>query len=460
MFIFPNNKKTFWNWWLLAAAIYLIFAAVVTWHYGVNFLMPLGDDTSHHIKLAENLIKYKTFSLDGLDLNKNLSLPLKPTNFLTPGYALWLALIYLIFKSFAPAIFIGALVFAFSVPLTYFLAREIIKNDRVAFWSAFVFMLEPLSIYHSSLIFTEQLFVPIFLAACYGFIKYLNTGNRKFVFGSLLIFSLLTLIRPIIFYLLPLLSVIVFIKEYKISWRRAAISSLLSLIIAYSLVGGWLIRNKIVLNTWQISSNQGAILVAHYNVLNRDLKKQANYVEPAFPNVGGLDTLSVEYNKVVGGFALKQIFNNKLNYLKIYSGYALSFFVRSGYDNIVSQLIGWPALNGNLRTILTLKFLNGDIFGAVRLFLQAPATIWITFAGTFFWLAISVLAAIGFFNLVRRKSEVDRFLIFYCGFLIIYFALVSSIFSVARYRLPVNPFIFMFASSGFLYLKKLIKKND
>jgi len=453
----PENKKIFLKWWLLAIIIYLLFSIIATWHYGVNFLMPFNDDTAHHIQLAKNLINYGVFSLDGLS-GKYETLPPKPTNFLAPGYAFWLAFIFLIFKSFIPAIFIGALIFAISVPFAYLLAEGISGSKKVAFWSALIFMIEPLSIYHSGLLFTEQLFTPLFLFACFGFIKYLKRNNRGLLFLSLIIFSAATLVRPIIFYLLPILVLIVILKELKISRKNAFRFGLLSLAVVYSLVGLWLIRNKMVLNTWQISSNQGAILMAHYDVLNRDLKKQANYVEPAFPNVGGLDALSMEYNKIVGGFALKQILNNKLSYLKIYSGYTLSFFIRSGYDNVTSQLTGWPALNGSLRTALTLDLLNGNIFQAIRFLFKAPATIWITLAGTLFWLAISILAAIGFFDLVRRKPGVDRFLIFYCGFLIVYFALVSSIFSVARYRLPINPFIFIFAVSEFYFLKEKLQQ--
>ncbi|MDO8676899.1 MAG: glycosyltransferase family 39 protein [Candidatus Azambacteria bacterium] len=453
-----ENKKIFLRWWLVAALIYLAFSGAAVWFYGADFLMPANDDSAHHIKLAENLVKYKTFSLDGLYSAEEPRPPLKPTNFLAPGYAFWLVLIYIFFKSFIPAIFIGAAIFAISIPLTYFLAKEITAGEKIAFWSALVFMVEPLSIYHSGFLLTEQIFVPLFLAGAYWFIKYFKNNDLKILAVSLVVFSFATLVRPIIFYFLPMLILAVILKELKISFKRALKFGLISLVLAYSITGLWLIRNKIVLNTWQISGNQGAILAAHYDVLSRDLKKQANYIEPAFPNVGGLDTFSVEYNKIVGEFALKQILNNKLDYLKIYSGYTLFFFIRSGYDNIVSQLTGLPALNGNLRTALTLKLLNGDIFGAVLLFFQAPATIWITFVGAFFWLAASISAAIGFFDLARKKFGINNFLIFYCGFLIIYFALVSSIFSVARYRLPVNPFIFIFAVSGVYFLKNKLRQ--
>src|SRR3989344_3822001 len=110
--------NVFWRWWLAAALLYLIFAGIVTYFYGTGFLMPLNDDTGHHIRLAKNLIDYGVFSLDGLDGQRSIISP-RPTNFLTPGYAFWLAFIYIIFKSFTPAIFVGVLIFTLSVPLTY-----------------------------------------------------------------------------------------------------------------------------------------------------------------------------------------------------------------------------------------------------------------------------------------------------------------------------------------------------
>ena len=234
MHISKDSKKIFLRWWLIAAAIYLIFSIVVTWHYGAAFLMPLNDDTGHHVQLAKNLINYGTFSLDGLD-GKYDVIPPRPTNFLTPGYALWLVLIYIIFKSFTPAIFLGALFFALSVPLAYFLAKEVTDSNKISFWSALLFMVEPLSIYHSSLMFTEQIFVPVFLAATYLFIKYLKTTDKSFLASSLLLFSASTLIRPVIFYFLPVLVLIIFLKESRISWRRAMVLGFGSLFLAYSL---------------------------------------------------------------------------------------------------------------------------------------------------------------------------------------------------------------------------------
>ena len=415
-----ENKKVFFKWWLAAALLYLIFAGVITYFYGTGFLMPLGDDTGHHIRLAKNLIDYGVFSLDGLD-SKHSTIPLRPTNFLTPGYAFWLAFIYIIFKSFTPAIFIGVLIFALSVPLTYFLAEEIINNKKIAFWATLIFMFEPLSIYHSGLLFTEQLFVPIFLVAVYFFIAHLRRDNKKFLAASLLLFSVSVLIRPIIFYFLPVLILINIFKEAKTSWCKALIMGIVLAVLAYSVAGVWVIRNKIILNTWQISSNQGAILVSHYGLVARKLEK-SSFDLPSFAYES--NNFLTEYNNNLGKAALKELAKNKLAYLEVKFSYLPVFFLTNGYNNLFSRLTG-----------------RSENF--------------VFLIGVLIWVVISLLGLIGLWRLFMsdRKTQV-----IFAVFLILYFALIASPIVTSRYRLPLNPFIFIFAVSGFYFLRDKIKQ--
>lgn len=383
--------------------------------------MPLNDDTGHHIRLAKNLIDYGVFSLDGLDGQHSI-IPPRPTNFLTPGYAFWLAFIYIIFKSFLPAIFIGVLIFAFSVPLTYFLAKEIAGSEKIAFWAALIFMIEPLSVYHSGLMFTEQLFVPIFLSATYFFIAYIRRGSKKFLAASLLLFSVSVLIRPIIFYFLPVLILINIFKEARISWRGALITGLASAILAYSTTGVWIIRNKIVLDTWQISSNQGAILVSHYGMVARKLKK-SSFDLPYFAYES--NNFSTEYNNNLGKAALKELIKDKWTYLEVKFSYLPVFFLTNGYNNMFNRLTGRP---------------ENFIF----------------LIGALIWAVMSFLGLVGLRRLLisARKAQVA-----FVALLILYFAFIASPIVTSRYRLPLNPFILIFAVSGFLYLKQLIRKN-
>ncbi len=452
MFTLKSDRKIFLKWWLLAAIIYLLFSIIVTWHYGVNFLMPLSDDTVHHIQLAKNLINYGTFSLDGLS-GKYETLPPKPTNFLTPGYALWLALIYLIFHSFTPAIFIGALIFALAVPLTYFLAEEIVDNKKISFWTAAIFMFEPLSIYHSGLLFTEQIFVPLFLFGIYCFVKYIKSGNLKFLSGSLIAFSVATLVRPILFYFLPLLVLIVVFKELKISWRRAAVLGALSVFLIYSFAGTWIIRNKIVLNTWQISSNQGAICCYHYELLMRNSGKVPTSPKEISDNQ---DAFSVNYNKQLEKFAVGEILNHKVEYLKLRLAYLPLFFVSNGYDNIVKRFTSTPGLDKYFRSDLVLAFLKGN-FSGLKTMLGMSGLVFL--AGAFLWIIISILALLGLWRLLISESGIDRRGVVFAVFLIVYFALVITPMITARYRLPINPLIFIFAITGAYQVKHYFSKN-
>lgn len=230
----------------------------------------------------------------------------------------------------------------------------------------------------------------------------------------------------------------------------------LSIFLAYSFVGIWLIRNKIVLNTWRISGDQGVILFGyHYEPLMRSLGlKQEN------ENIlcVGQGLFSVECNKIQGKLAIQEILKYKAEYLKFRLVYAPLFFLSSGYDNIYSRLTGAVGFDKYFRGDLVSSFTKGDINGALKMMFRAPK-ITALLIGFSFWFLITALAIIGFWRLFKISKDADLFVIIFIGVLIIYFDLITTPLITARYRLPINPFIFIFAVSGLLYLKQLIKKN-
>src|SRR3989344_5008135 len=405
--------SVFWRWWLLAVIIYLSISILIAWHYGFQFFISHQDDSATQVLMAKNLISYGTFSLDGdpSSIVKTPIPPLNPTNFLTPGYSFWLVFIYIIFK--------------------------------------------PLSIYHSGILQTEQLFVPIFLAGIYLFIRYLRANNKKFLYCSLFVFSASVLVRPIIFYFLPVLILIIAIHESGMSWKNSIICTLASLLLAYSVVGLWLVRNKIVLNTWQISSNQGAVLYAHHYVL---LSRYLNIPEQGDVISLNPDPLSVEYNNALKKVAIGEISKYKSDYLKMYSAYLPLFFVSNGYNKLISRFVGIADFDTKFRNDLVINFLRGDVLGAFKLLLKTPTPVFGFLIGLAIWIIISLFALVGFWNLIFTSKGTRRLIIVILGFLLIYFAAVSTPFIVARYRLPINSFIFIFAMIGFYFLKDKLRQ--
>ena len=239
------------------------------------------------------------------------------------------------------------------------------------------------------------------------------------------------------------------------SWKNSIICTLASLLLAYSVVGLWLVRNKIVLNTWQISSNQGAVLYAHHYVL---LSRYLNIPEQGDVISLNPDPLSVEYNNALKKVAIGEISKYKSDYLKMYSAYLPLFFVSNGYNKLISRFVGIADFDTKFRNDLVINFLRGDVLGAFKLLLKTPTPVFGFLIGLAIWIIISLFALVGFWNLIFTSKGTRRLIIVILGFLLIYFAAVSTPFIVARYRLPINSFIFIFAMIGFYFLKDKLRQ--
>lgn len=237
------------------------------------------------------------------------------------------------------------------------------------------------------------------------------------------------------------------------SRRHAIYSALISLILVYSIIGAWLIRNKMVLDTWQITSNGGAILFGyHYEPLARSLG-----LKPENQNIigSGKNIFSVEYNDALGKFAIGEMAKHKMAYLKMRTVYFPLFFLSNGYDNILNRFRESAGFDKYFRWDLVSKFQKGNIITAIKMLFDSPKIIATILTGAFFWFLVSLLAAAGFWRLLKeRKNHVIAFI----GLLIFYFAFVTTPLITARYRLPINPFIFIFAVSSIYFFKDKLKQ--
>ena len=72
------------------------------------------------------------------------------------------------------------------------------------------------------------------------------------------------------------------------------------------------------------------------------------------------------------------------------------------------------------------------------------------------WLAVNLLALAGFLRLFFSKQRLPAILI---ATLVLYFAIVASPFLAARYRLPINPFIFIFSITGFFWFRDKVRRR-
>jgi len=412
------------------------------------------SDANEFRIIVGNIINHSVFSLE-------TEAPFSPTNFRTPGYVSFLLIIYLIFGSFKPAIFFGAAIFALSAPLAYLIAKEIFSK-KIALVSAILFAIEPWALFQSGFLVAEQIFMPLFLFSIYLFYRYLKTGTINYIFYSSLFLGLTTLIRPLTTFFILIFVIFVFIFEYKHSFSRALRMAFLPLFIFIAVLSPWLIRNKIVLNTWQISSISGANLYfGNYMMLEKYLGKMkpdedANEVgRILLGNKNYEEAKRVESAKILTDVALTEIKANFGSYIVMHLSNLPSFLFKNSYGNIFFDL-GVKDANIQSRIIgyIAAKDLK-SVFNLIKNVSYGSKTLIIL---SFFWPTVILLAVVGF--IVGIKNYYRGFRFWFLVFWILYFlVLVGNLWDISRYKLTIAAPLFIFATIGFYRILKYFRCN-
>ncbi|MEK7178088.1 MAG: glycosyltransferase family 39 protein, partial [Patescibacteria group bacterium] len=349
------RKKRFLYLYILMLALELLIAGIILSKFGFDFYQ--GGDSPGYMLLAKNLVEHGTLSFGGD--------PLYPTNFRTPGYPLFLALIYLIFHSFVPAIFFGALISAFAAPLVYLIAKEVFE-ERIAFVAGILAVVEPMGLFLGVSILTEGVFTPILLLFAYCFIRYLKTTKSFYLWYSGALLGAATLIRPIMFYFWPLAIPFIIYKVNNLGWRAVLKNAFIFVVIFFLILSPWLIRNKIVVNSWQITSLQGYIFyIDHYGAVLRYLGEAgplSDVQAKALTIVGPDKVFTSEGSDILFKSALSGIKQHKLAYANIYVKSMMSFFIANGYKSLFIDILGVPAKAPYIPFELFLRFDFKSIF--------------------------------------------------------------------------------------------------
>ncbi len=448
-----TQKKRFFYLYFLMLFLELVVAAIILERFGFNFYQ--GGDSPGYMTIAKNFVEHGIFSF-------NNASPYTPTNFRTPGYPLFLALIYLIFNSFLPAMFFGALIAAFSAPLVYLIAGEIF-SEKTAFMAGVLSAVEPLGLFLGVSILTEGIFTPVLLFSVYCFIKYLKTSNQKFFWSAGALLGAATLIRPITFYFWPVAILFILYKE-RFNWRPAFRKAIIFAAIFFLILSPWLIRNKVSINSWQIAGMQGyVIFIDHYGAVLRYLGEAgplSDVQNKAAAIVGADRILTPQGSDELFNAALVGIKDHKLAYLNIYSKSMISFFIANGYKSLFIDILGVPAKAPFIPFELFLRFDFASILKTLNNMDFAGFLIY--WGSKLFWIAIfaSFLAALVYL-LIKKDYKIVKFEIIFIAAVIFYFALITGPTAIGggRTKAPINGLLFIFATFGFVKFYDFIRKK-
>ncbi|MFA5255534.1 MAG: glycosyltransferase family 39 protein [Candidatus Omnitrophota bacterium] len=385
----PRDKRNrlFFSVLVIAVMIKLSLFAFTATTIPQSKIQP---DSDSYIKTAAMLASKGLFaSQDGEGV-------LKYESFRTPGYPVFLATLNGIMKiPFNGIILIQIAMTILTAFIVYRTALEI--DHKIALLSAVIILLDPPITIFSMMILTETLF--LFLTALFMLFFTLYLKRRRIVFIAL---SALTLafavyVRPIGYYLGFAIALFMIYVNRKKGLRKASYHAFIFVLIVYSLIGAWQVRNYIRCDNIAFSSLE-----------------RSN-----FAGIGLLKSYARNNDPYTKGL------NPPAYYANVSFRCLMSLMTRPG----------------------NLKYFRSDLLTIVGKILAYPWMVfWIT---GFIWGAAKI-----------RQNVYYQF-IFFAALYFIIISICGAMWTVGeRFRVPIMPFIAIISAYGWSSLRalKIIKK--
>jgi 4-amino-4-deoxy-L-arabinose transferase-like glycosyltransferase len=452
------------------------FAFLFWWFVGSPFALGLNPnparafpvlpgDSQEYADLASNLLYKGSYTL-------STSKPYDPESFRLPGYPVLLAGFEAIGFSTSAFILIQIFLSSISVVLIYRLGKRYLGNS-IGIAAAVLLMFEPSTIFYSSMILSDPLFVFLLVTAFYLFFgteKEADPVERKALYGALtgLFLGASVLVR-VIGEFLP----VIFIAFHFLMFGRkeikersyAFISKYIFFIIAFAVViMPWSIRNHAIFGTYALSSTSDINFVRYtipmFYAHSHDISLEAAYahIQGQFPqDLESFAGRSLRYHAEFEQVIHIEISRHLAGYIPFHLEKTIPFFITDGLREINYSLhLG----NGGQTEMVNFSdlLLKGNVKGIISALFGSGLDTLLLIVGSSFWAAISLLCLFSCMYVVWKKSPYMWFVLL-SGVMILYFAVLTGPVSGGRYRMPAIPFMFLLASYGAMVIVDFISNK-
>ena len=397
----------------------------------------------------------------------------EPCDWRPPLYYTFASTALFLFKT-QWSIYALQLFFTFASLILGYKTIRLFFPEKIAFWATLIWAIEPFWAWQNFQLASENLYMPIFLAAMFCLFSFLKKGASKYIVLASILLGIAAFIRPTALLMPAFISVVLAvlfilrnkIKTYEEFFKKSSKEIVLWLLIFNALflavLSPWIIRNKIIYDRFSFA-NLSYVNVYYYNLPPFiAFQKKISYQEASDliitkaekdlgPTANELNCdlyTRQEFNRRLDYFdseSKKYILHNIKDYLPLHLIKMAPFFADSGYFDLYSAYTGEYS-----KPDITAAFLKGD-FKEIKDFLAGlNLKLSIYFFGIILWLALSALAAVAvFYSFFKDKS---KFLFFAASMLLAFYtSFLTSPFNFARYRLPL--YIFFFTSLVYMIEK-------
>ncbi|NWF98816.1 MAG: glycosyltransferase family 39 protein [Nitrospirae bacterium] len=392
----------------------------------------LEPDSFGYIKLAESLIT--SFEFHSI--------------FRTPGYPVFIALIFsLAGKSLQAIVLMQCILDSITSIFVVLICLRITNNRAYSLIAGFLYLINLFSIYYSYMILTETLFTFVFVVAIYYLILFIQSNNFKMLILSSFLLGMSVLIRPAAQYLPIILTIFFFLLD--IPLRKILVNIIILLSIFYFILMPWYLRNLYQYQYWTLSTIKDitifyyeapAALMMRTNPLiftkhniNNDLNEMQQYL---------FEKTKMKYN-CAGNH---EEVNHDIHKLRILNEEGKIVIKENLPHVLLVHLIGV------VRTLFPFYPDIGRLIGKdisfIKIICRAIDCI------------IMALAVLGFLNFIIKLRDFKYYkIVVLLILLIFYYSFLPGVMAYARFRVPVIPYISIFALFGINFISNLSLKK-
>ncbi len=364
------------------------------------------DDTLSWNAVAWNLANGKGFKeIDG-----------SPTHIRPPIYPILLAGIYLLFgHKFIYVLIFQSIFGALTVIIVFLICKEIFEKQIIANLTGLFLCIYPPLIVYTQIIGSETLYTFLLSLVIHFFIKWMKQKRKKdIIIGSLLLGITNICRSTTIFYIFFLLGVLIWTTPEMRIFSQIKIF-IICIIISFTPVLPWTIRNYITFNRFLLVNTSAGELFWSGTYLPWDgickTDRDQNFFEK---------------------FNLPNPVDNERK------------MFREGFKNIIENPAGFIKLS--IKKFLRFWF---QPVGAVLISKKSVILSYIIYFFHFLWI---IFAVYGFIKSPEKILHLPITVLF------IYYGIMHNLIApIARYRLPIEPYIMIFAVYGFYQLKERAK---
>lgn len=407
-----------------------------------------GDDG--YYELSQGILGGHGFTWDSHE-------PFNPNPLRTPLWPYIIAFLAKTFDSYWAVLIFEILIGSMIPVIGMLIAKKITSRKSIWLGTGILLCLEPYGVLLSSILYTETMFTFLFLLLVLFVIRYFENKSLRNTVWMAMFLALATLVKPTVQYLPIVLALIMLYDARKDFNRRIVFQIIIFLGLFCLTMAPWLYRNYAIFGKVGISAQPAFNLYVYLvpTVLSYDNHTSFKTEHDALLEGKNFDanTINLSNSDYYKDYAIDVISDHKLALVRSMGMTLVTFFTHDGiltvFQNagiIIPVTMTKPALALLLTDPIALiksifSYMKG--YGSVVLVARC------------LWILLTILFFIGLVQYVRKEKISLVFITIVL--LVAYFALTTAINGLgvnARFKVPINTFIFIFALYGLFTLKK------